>query len=239
MWHFFFMGICMCVCRISSLAWTRHKPKQHFWGKLYPPQGCGFPILAGFFVWRYSQEFHWGWIVWLWRAGVNSVGHILVLTFNFMGCPGIVSTLLANRLSGQDEIKALYFRNRTISEELRQRLQELWLGRILVQTDALDETCWIWRNYSSALSSCFLDDIESSVSDAFFRKSRELGIISSEIHHWLLEKEDGKKINPVRSIPVTPAQKQHGDNSHLIKWLWDGECPTEWWQRQNWTTSLH
>lgn len=138
---------------------------------------------------------------------------------------------------GKTGDKGLIFQE--CSEELRQRLQELCLGRTLGRTDALDETSWIRRNYPSALSSCFLDAIETSVSDTFFRKTKEQSIISSEIHHWLLEKEDRKKINPVRSTPVTPAQKQHGDNS-FIQWLWDGEgCPREQCSRQSWTTSLH
>lgn len=33
---------------------------------------------------------------------MSSVVHILALTFNFIGCPGFVCTLLVNRLSGKD-----------------------------------------------------------------------------------------------------------------------------------------
>lgn len=47
--------------------------------------------------------------------------------------------------------------------------------------------------------------------DTFFRKIQEQSIISSEIHHELLKKEDRNKINPMRSTPVTPARKQNGE----------------------------
>lgn len=47
--------------------------------------------------------------------------------------------------------------------------------------------------------------------DTFFKKTEEQSIISSKIHHELLKKKDRKKINPMKSTPVTPAQKQNGE----------------------------